>query len=144
MPPSSSTHSHTHSIAPKQDLHPCSIGDFAVYELEYVMVPCLIARDTHARWETPRGRYDECSSKFPLVWNQVYRTSRSWDRVWRCWWWNLVRRSTWDFVANVKPAHNTTKILCPNVTVRLSISLACWKQRIRRIVWKMMFACRKM
>ena len=24
----------------------------------------LIARDTHARWETPRGRYDEYSSKF--------------------------------------------------------------------------------
>ena len=43
MPPSSSTHSHTHSIAPKQDLHPCSIGDFAVYELESVMVPCPIS-----------------------------------------------------------------------------------------------------
>ena len=26
----------------------------------------LITRDTHARWETQRGRYDECSSKFSL------------------------------------------------------------------------------
>ena len=42
------------------------------------------------------------------------------------------------------PAHNTTKKLCPNVTVRLSISPACGKQRISRIVWKMIVTCKKM
>jgi len=26
--------------------------------------------------------------------------------------------------------HNTIKSLCPNLTVRLSISPACWKQRV--------------
>ena len=32
--------------------------------------------------------------------------------------------ASWD-VGDVEPAHNTIKILCPNLTVRLSISPAC-------------------
>ena len=41
---------------------------------------------------------------------------------------------------NVEPAHNTTKILCPNDSVRLSISPVLLKQRIKRIDWKVIFA----
>ena len=44
----------------------------------------------------------------------------------------------------LEPTHNITNILCPNLTVRVSILPACWKQRIRRIVWKLMFDCRKL
>ena len=39
-------------------------------------------------------------------------------------------------ITNVEPAHNTTKLLCPNETERVSISLACCKQRIKYTVWK--------
>ena len=78
---------------------------------------------SHVRWETPRGRYDECSSKFSL------------------------RKET-KVIEPVglgqTPMHNTTKKLCPNVTVRLSISPACCKQRINCIVWKMIVTCKKM
>ena len=41
---------------------------------------------------------------------------------------------------NVEPAHNTTKILCPNDSMRLSISPVWYKQRINHIVWKKVFA----
>ena len=85
---------------------------------------------SHVRWETPRGRYDECSSKFSLSMNQGYRTvgdkSASEGVNGACWLGTCTQ-------------HN--QIIFPNLTVRLSISLACWKQRIRRIVWKMMFVC---
>jgi hypothetical protein len=35
--------------------------------------------------------------------------------------------------------HNQTTL--PQLAVRLSISLVCWKQRIIRRVWKKMFVC---
>ena len=44
---------------------------------------------------------------------------------------------------NVEQAHNTTKILCPNSTVRLSISPVLLKTKVKRIVWKVMYACSK-
>ena len=59
---------------------------------------------SHVRWETPRGRYDECNSKFSL---------REETKVIE-----LVGLET-------APTHNTTKKLCSNVTVRVSISPAC-------------------
>ena len=58
---------------------------------------------SHVRWETPRGRYDECSSKFSLKKTKVIE----------------------PVGLETAPAHNTTKKLCPNVTVRLSVSPAC-------------------
>ena len=72
-------------------------------------------------------------ASFPQFWNQGYRTSRNWER-----------RSCQLRLVDVEPAHNTMKIFCPNETVRLSISPACWKQKIRCIVWKMIVTCRKM
>ena len=54
----------------------------------------------------------------------------------------VPENASWD-VGDVEPAHNTIKILCPNLTVRLSISPACCKQRIKRMVWRMMFACKE-
>ena len=59
---------------------------------------------SHVRWETPRGRYDECSSKFSL---------REETKVIK------------PVGLGPTPVHNTTKKLCPNLTVRLSISPAC-------------------
>ena len=59
---------------------------------------------SHVLWETPRGRYDECSSKFSLK-----KETKVIEPV----------------GLETAPAHNTTKKLCPNVTVRLSISPAC-------------------
>jgi hypothetical protein len=43
----------------------------------------------------------------------------------------------------MEPAHNTNTILCPNSTVRLSVSLVSLIQRIKHIEWKMMFAVNK-
>ena len=65
--------------------------------LEKVLDTCK----SHVRWETPRGRYDECSRKFSL---------REETKVIE------------PVGLETAPAHNTTKKLCPNVTVRLSIS----------------------
>ena len=89
--------------------------------------------NTHVRWETPRGRYDECSSKFSL--SMKPRLSNQQEM--------RSRLKVQTVPVDVEPAHNTTKLLCPNLTVRLSISLTCGKQRIRRIVWKNLFACRE-
>ena len=52
-----------------------------------------------------------------------------------CCWLTLAGRTT-GVSNNVEPAHNTTKILCPNDSVRLSISPVLLKQRIKRIEWK--------
>ena len=98
---------------------------------------------------TPVGRPQEegmmsAAARFPQYETKVIEPVGLESRSRRCWGWNLARRSTRDSVSNVEPTHNTTKILCPNETVRLSISLACWKQRIRHIVWKMMVTCREM
>ena len=59
---------------------------------------------SHVHWETPRGRYDEFSSKFSL---------------------KEETKVIEPVGLETAPAHNTTKKLCPNVTVRVSISPAC-------------------
>ena len=81
---------------------------------------------------TPRGRYDEHSSKFSLSKKPRFiRTSRRRE--------SLLKVLLADFsngsrkvllaadVANnyLESAHNTTKILCPNDSVRVSISPVC-------------------
>ena len=53
------------------------------------------------------------------------RTSRSSSTSEGCQRRNMMRHNTRDSGADVEPAHNTIKLLCPNVTVRLSISPAC-------------------
>ena len=47
---------------------------------------------SHVRWETPRGRYDECSSKFSL---------------------RKETKVIEPVGLETAPAHNTTKKLCP-------------------------------
>ena len=42
----------------------------------------------------------------------------------------MARRNTRDSGTDVEPAHNTNKILFPNLTVRLSISLACCNKEL--------------
>jgi hypothetical protein len=80
----------------------------------------LMSQRTH--WETPRGRYDEHSSKFSLSMkpkfnrpvgerNQFWRLLLAdFDRAPADSWWRVVSASS-----NVEPAHNTTKLLCPNL-----------------------------
>ena len=45
---------------------PRSTSTVSVCLIAMPMSRPVIARDTHARWETPRERYDECNSKFSL------------------------------------------------------------------------------
>jgi len=66
------------------------------------------ARKVTRQLGTPRGRYDEHSSKFSLSkkprFNRTSRKSRSYEG---CWCRNVVRRNTRDSGANVEPAqHN--------------------------------------
>jgi hypothetical protein len=74
-------------------------------------------------WGTPRGRYDEHSSKFSLSmktrFNRPVGERNHFRRLLladfgndarRCLWWHGVCASS-----NVEPAHNITKILCPNL-----------------------------
>ena len=82
--------------------------------------------DLHVRWETPRGRYDAVQQQvFPQYETKVYRTSRSSSASEGCQRRNMMRRNTRESGTDVETAHNTNKLLCPNETVRLSISLAC-------------------
>jgi hypothetical protein len=74
------------------------------------------------RWDTPRGRYDEHISKFSLSMKPrfnrpVDERNHFWrflladfDRAPENSWWRVVGASS-----NVEPAHNTTKLLCPNL-----------------------------
>ena len=92
---------------------------------------------------TPRGRCDAYSGKFSLSKKPRFIEPVGAKKHVEGWWRrDVVRRNTRDSGANVEPAqHNQT--LCPNLTVRLSISPACCKQRIKRMVWRMMFVCKK-
>ena len=92
---------------------------------------CLMAWNTRSLGDPKSKVWCSPAASFPSVWNQGYRTSRSSSTSEGCWW--LARRNT---ITNVESAHNTIKLLCPNETVRLSISPACWKQRIKHMVWK--------
>ena len=74
-------------------------------------------------WWTPRARYDEHSSKFPLIYKtKVYRPVGERRLFWRC-----CRRT--DGRAHYRRQQQlgtctqTTKLLCPNYSARLSISL---------------------
>jgi hypothetical protein len=94
---------------------------------------------------TPSGRYDEHSTKFPSVVNQGLigpvgesQTSEGW--------WSLASRqlrtiymvprlglcfapaATWNL-------HTIQPRTLPQLTMRLSISPVCYKQRIKRIKW---------
>ena len=80
---------------------------------------------------TPIGRPQEegmmqSSSKFSLSMKPRFnRTSRSSSASEGCQRRIMMRRNTRESGADVEPAHNTIKLLCPNETVRLSISPAC-------------------
>ena len=86
------------------------------------------------------------AASLPSVRNGGYRTSRKSAMFWRCQRRQKTRgveREVEFLMVDLEPAHKTIKLLCPDESVSVSISPACWKQRIRRIVWKMMFACRE-
>ena len=71
---------------------------------------------------TPRGRCEEYNSKFSLTtkprFNRTRRRKKSLLRMMPL----TLAGCTTGVSNNMEPAHNTTKILCPNGTVRLSIS----------------------
>jgi hypothetical protein len=52
----------------------------------------------------------------------------------------LLAGRTTGISNNVKPVHNTTKILCPNLQWGYQSHRFCWTQMIKRIEWKEMFA----
>jgi hypothetical protein len=99
----------------------------------------LMTWNTRSLGDPKRKVWCSSAASFPSERNQGYRTSRSSNSSEGCWW--LARRNT---ITNVESAHNTIKLLCPNETVRLSISPACWKQRIKRMVWKMSIKLQRM
>ena len=99
-----------------------------------MLVWCWITRSSG---NPKRKVWCNLAASFPSVWNQGYRTSRSRNSSEGCW----RRRYS---ITNVEPAHNTIKLLFPNETVRLSISPACWKQRIKRLVRKMSIKLQRM
>jgi hypothetical protein len=105
--------------------------------------PALMSHRT--RWETPTGRYDENNSKFSLSMKPKFnRPVGERNHFWR-----LLLADFWQgalptSVNNVEPAQNTTKILCPNLQWGCQSHWFCWKQRIKRIVWKEMFVCNEM
>ena len=75
-------------------------------------------------WETPRGRYDAVQKKFSLDYEtKVIESSRTWRRL------SKVSRSPITIIG-VDLHTITNKLLCPNETERLPISLACRTQRI--------------
>ena len=97
----------------------------------------------HVRWEPQEEGVMRTAASFPSVRNQGLsnqQESRSTLKVdggeMQCGATPGIPAPTWNL-------HNTIKILCPNLTVRLSISPACCKQRIKRMVWRMMFACKE-
>jgi hypothetical protein len=102
----------------------------------------LMSHRTH--WETQRGRYEEHSSKFSLSMKPKFnRSVRERNHFWRLFLASarrqLMARCWRQQQRGTCTQHNQTAL--PQLTVRLSISLVCWKQRIRRIVWKEMFVC---
>jgi hypothetical protein len=94
---------------------------------------------------TPRGRYDEHNSKSSLnCETKVYRTSRRKPNFWR--WCLLASRQLWTIYKAPRPRlcfapaatwnlHTTQPRTLPQLTMRLSISPVCCKQRIKRIEW---------
>jgi hypothetical protein len=99
-------------------------------------------------WETPRWKYDEYSCKFSLSMKPKFnRLAGERNHFWRllladfgkapennlvCGWRCQQQRGTCT-------QHNQATL--PQLTVRLSISPVCWKQRIRCIVCKEIFVC---
>ena len=85
--------------------------------------------DTHVRWETPRGRYEEYSSKFSLSmkprFNQTSRRKKSLLKVVDSWCWQGA----------------LPRYFAPTKQCGCQFHRSCRKQRIGRIVWKMMFVC---
>jgi hypothetical protein len=102
---------------------------------------------------TPRGRYDEHSSKFslskkPRFIEPVGKSQMSEGDV--CW----LRDSSGQFIRCLVQCftlhqqqygtwtqHNQE--LCSQLMMRLSISSVCYKQRIERIEWKIIVVCEK-
>jgi hypothetical protein len=94
---------------------------------------------------TPRGRYDEHSSKSSLSCEtKVYRTSRRKPNFRR--WCQLASRQLQTIYKAPRPGlcfapaatwnlHTTQPRTLPQLTMRLSISPICCKQRIKRIEW---------
>ena len=103
----------------------------------------MVCRQSHARWDTPRGRYDEWSSKFSLSMkprlNRPVGGSES-SEGWCHWRWQgalPVSATTWNL-------HTTQpNYFAPTVQWGCQSHRSCWKQRIRRIVWKMVFVYSK-
>jgi hypothetical protein len=94
---------------------------------------------------TPRGRYDEHSSKSSLSYEtKVYRTSRRKPNFRR--WCLLASRQLRTIYMAPRPGlcfapaatwnlHTTQPKTLPQFTMRVSISPVCCKQRIERIEW---------
>ena len=59
---------------------------------------------------------------FPQYETKVYRTSRRKKSLLKVLVADFGRAHHQGSSSNVEPAHNTTKLLCPNETVRVSIS----------------------
>jgi hypothetical protein len=102
---------------------------------------------------TPRGRYDEHSSKFSLS-----KKLRFIDPVGKKLnlrrWCLLASRQLQTIYNTPRPGfalhqqqrgtctqHN--QVLCSQLTMRLSISPVCYKQRYERIEWKTVVVCEK-
>jgi hypothetical protein len=92
---------------------------------------------------TPRERYDEHNSKFSL--NKKPRFNRSVGE--RNHFWRLMLTGFWQGHYRHQKQRGTctqhNQDTLPQLAVRLSILLVCWKQRIKRIMWKRIFACSK-
>jgi hypothetical protein len=107
-----------------------------------------ISMSHRTSWETPRGRYDENIRKFSLSMKPKFnRPVGERNHFWRLLLADfgkalensLVRGWRRQQQRGTRTQYNQTTL--PQLTVRLSISPVCWKQRIRRIVWKEMFVC---
>jgi hypothetical protein len=94
--------------------------------VEHLLPQCVVSREVmshRTNWETPRGRYDEHISKFSLSYDtKVYRPvgeRHHFRRLLLADFGNGARKSLvhgcFGASSNVEPAHNTTKILCPNL-----------------------------
>jgi hypothetical protein len=87
----------------------------------------LVDRDnTRSLGDPKRKVWCSAAAVFPWNMTKVYRTRRT-RRFFRR---LSAAQLTWNL-------HTTqANYFAPNETERLSISPACWKQRIKRIVWK--------
>jgi hypothetical protein len=94
------------------------------------------------RWETPRGRYDEHNSKFSLSmkpkFNRPVGEKNHFWKVVASWLWQgalPVSATTWNLYTT-QPNY-----FAPTYSEVVNLTGFCWKQRIRRMVWKEMFVC---